>query len=276
MSIEKDWILNLGRSPTMEELREYFHENDFSAAKIMEFDYETLPAETVEMLEEIKQLMNKPWEEYAQEMGMRSSDHYGKEHPLIALRDNTENLVSSTVFKLLDENPESVEQILDQFDFADPEIHQKADSFLNTAVKTTMQVMDYEKLAQVIRELPTYEDFNHNKHFNQPEIDFHRKWYHTRTKTQVVSLDAMQETADEEGEPVETPLPDKNVDVEEEVISQLKVRAFWASLNDAEQALLNFKMQGLTTQDIAAELGLKTHSAVVKRLQKIRKKFDEL
>lgn len=203
--MEKDFLLNLGRSPTMEELRDYFHENDFSAAKIMELDYETLPAETVEMLEEIKQLMNKPWEEYAQEMGMRSSDHYGKEHPLIALRNNTENLVSSTVFKLLDEHPESVEQILDQFDFTDPEIHQKADSFLNTAVKTTIQVMDYEKLLQVIRELPTYEDFNHNKHFNQPEIDFHRKWYHTRTKTQVVSLDAMQEATDEEGEPVETP-----------------------------------------------------------------------
>lgn len=34
----------------------------------MGIDYETLPAETVEILEEIKQLMDKPWEEYAREM----------------------------------------------------------------------------------------------------------------------------------------------------------------------------------------------------------------
>lgn len=48
------------------------------------------------------------------------------------------------------------------------------------------------------------------------------------------------------------------------------------AVDEDEQHLLQLKMNGMTTQDIAAELGLKTHSAVVKRLQKLRKKYDSM
>lgn len=105
MSIEADFLLNLGHSPTMEELRKYFHENDLSIAKIMDIDYETLPAETVEILEEIQ------------------------------------------------------------------------------------KIMDYENGTGDVR-APPYEDFSHDM-FHSAGDSFSWKWYHTRTKTQVVSLDAM-------------------------------------------------------------------------------------
>lgn len=276
MKKDKDWLLQLGRTPTLEELQEHFRENDFSSAAVMDLDYGTLPGETVEMLEYIKGFMDESWEAHSREMGMRSSDHYGEDNPLIAMRDNLEDLVSSSVFKLITEHPENAAHILEKFDFSDPEIGQKVDAFLHNAVGKTMEVMDYPKLVQVMKELPTYEDFNHRKKDNQPGIDFHRKWYHTRTKTQMTSLEEMAEAANDKGEPLREVAPDPFANVEEQAISELKVHEFWASLNDDDKELLELKMNGMTTQEIADELGLKTHSAVVKRLQKLKKKFETM
>ena len=78
------------------------------------------------------------------------------------------------------------------------------------------------------------------------------------------------------GEPLYDPVADESVNVEEQVSFELGVREFWASLNEEEQHLLQLKMNGMTMQDIAAELGLKSHSAVVKRLQKLKMKYDTM
>ena len=43
-----------------------------------------------------------------------------------------------------------------------------------------------------------------------------------------------------------------------------------------DKEMLKLKMSGMTTQEIAGELGMKTHSAVVKRLQKLKKKFETI
>ena len=275
MKKDKDWLLHLDRTPTLEELQEHFREHDFSAAAIRDIDYDTMSGDEVEFLEYVKGFMDEHWEAHSQEMGLSSTNNYGKENPLIAMRDNLENLVSTTVLELLTEKQDTAAKILEQY-FSDPDLEQKVDAFLHNAVGTTMQVMDYPRLVQVMKEIPTYEDFNHYNKNNRPRIDFHRKWEHSRAKIKVTSLDEMEEVVDDEGDPVYSPVADESVNVEEQAFSELKVREFWASLNEDEQHLLQLKMDGLTTQDIAAELGLKTHSAGVKRLQKLKKKYDEI
>lgn len=275
MKKDKDWLLHLDRTPTLEELQEHFREHDFSAAAIRDIDYDTMPGDEVEFLEYVKGFMDEHWEAHSQEMGLSSTNNYGKENPLIAMRDNLEDLVSTTVLELLTEKQDTAAKILEQY-FSDPDLEQKVDAFLHNAVGTTMRVMDYPRLVQVIKEIPTYEDFNHYNKNNRPRIDFHRKWEHSRAKIKVTSLDEIEEAVDDEGEPLYSPVADESVDVEEQAFSELKVREFWASLNEDEQKLLQLKMDGLTTQEIAAELGLKTHSAVVKRLQKLKKKYDDM
>ena len=276
MKKDKDWLLHLDRAPTLEELQEQFRAHDFSAAAIRDIDYDTMPGEEVEFLEYVKGLMDEHWEDHSQEMGMSSAHNYGKENPLIAMRDNLENLVSTTVLELLTEKQDTAQKILEQFDFSDPALEQKVDAFLHNAVGTTMQVMDYPRLVQVMKEIPTYEDFNHYNKNNRPRIDFHRKWEHSRAKIKVTSLDEMEEAVDEDGKPLYDPVADESVNVEEQVSFELGVREFWASLNEEEQHLLQLKMSGMTMQDIAAELGLKSHSAVVKRLQKLKMKYDTM
>lgn len=275
MKKDKDWLLHLDRTPTLEELQEHFREHDFSAAAIRDIDYDTMPDDEVEFLEYIKGFMDEHWEAHSQEMGLSSTNNYGKDNPLIAMRDNLEDLVSTTVLELLTEKQDTAAKILEQY-FSDPDLEQKVDNFLHNAVGTTMQVMDYPRLVQVMKEIPTYEDFNHDNKNNRPRIDFHRKWEHSRAKIKVTSLDETDEAVDDEGEPLYSPVADESVNVEDQAFSELKVREFWASLNEDEQHLLQLKMDGLTTQEIAAKLGLKTHSAVAKRLQKLKKKYVDM
>lgn len=112
-----------------------------------------------------------------------------------------------------------------------PKLEQKVDAFLHNAVGTTMRVMHYPRLVQVMKEIPTYEDFNHGNRNNRPGIDFHRKWEHSRAKIKVSSLDETEEAVDDEGESLHSPVADQSVNVEEQAFSELKVREFWASLN---------------------------------------------
>jgi len=144
MKKNKKTLLDLDRVPTLDELRTYFKENDFSAATYLDIDYDKIGSEVVEALEYIKGLMDEKWEPLSREMGLKSdSSYYGKDNPLIIMRDNMENLVAGGVMKLINKKQDLVNEIL-AFFIDDPDVEKHADDFLNNAVKTAMQVMNYE------------------------------------------------------------------------------------------------------------------------------------
>lgn len=179
-----------------------------------DMDYDKLDAGTVETLEHIKGLMDEQWEPLSREMGLKAdSSNFGKDNPLIAMRDNMENLVAGGVFKLLTEYPERAADILAHF-ADDPNIEQNADAFLHNAVETTMLTMSYAETAEIVQEMPAYEDFDHSQLQNYRGMDFDRKWNHSRAKAKTESLDALQE-ADDEGT---YPVPDFFADVEGEAL----------------------------------------------------------
>jgi hypothetical protein len=274
MKKKKKTLLDLNRIPTLDELRSYFKENDFSAAAYFDIDYDKMDSEDVEVLEYIKGLMDEKWEPLSREMGLKSdSSYYGKDNPLIAMRDNMENLVAGGVMKLLTEKPDLAAEILASY-LEDPDIEKHADDFLNNAVKTAMQVMNYEELAQAVQENAAYEDFNHDKFSNYRSKDFDRKWNHTRSKTETVSLSEMEDAVNDEGESSPAQVADKSVNVEDEVITQFAGQTFWDSISEDDQMLLKMRMSGKTQQEIADMLGYKTHSAVTKRLQKLKEIFE--
>jgi hypothetical protein len=189
------------------------------------------------------------------------------------MRDNMENLVAGGVMKLLNEKPEMVAEILDHFS-QDPDVEKHADAFLNNAVKTMMEVMNYEELAQVVQNNAAYEDFNHDKFNNYRSKDFDRKWNHTRSKVETVSLNEMESAVNDEGESAPAQVADSSVSVEDEVISQLTGQTFWDNISEDDRMLLRIRMSGKTQQEIADALGYKTHSAVTKRLQKLKEIFE--
>ena len=100
---------------------------------------------------------------------------------------------------------------------------------------------------------------------------FLRKWYHTRSKkVQTVSLEACLE----EGYGGLSYLPDAGQDVEEKVISQDYVERFLDTLSVKDAEILQRRMDGFTHDKIANELGYANHSGVIKRMQHIKKAFQ--
>ena len=201
------------------------------------------------------------------------SSYYGKDNPLIAMRDNTENLVAGGVMKLLTEKLDLAAEILASY-MDDPDVEKHADDFLNNAVKTAMQVMNYEEMAQAVQEDAAYEDFNHDKFNNYRSKDFDRKWNHTRSKIETVSLNEMEAVVNDEGGSAPMQVVDKSVNVEDEVIANLTGNNFWESISEDDRMLLRMRMSDKTQQEIADALGYKTHSAVTKRLQKLKDVFE--
>lgn len=128
------------------------------------------------------------------------------------MRDNMENLAASGVIKLLEEKPQRAEEILAEF-MDDPNIEQNADAFVHNAVKTLIEVMNYQDVAKVVQDQAAYEDFNHDKKSNFRAKDFDFKRNHTRVAIQTVSLDELHDTVNNDGEGAGLQTPDLLTDV---------------------------------------------------------------
>ena len=269
----KDNLLSLNRVPTLEEMREFFKKNDFSEATYIDIDYDKMDTETVESMAHIKKLMDEHWEPLSRQMGLTSaSAYYDKDNPLIAMRDNMENLVAGGVMKLVTEHPGKTIKILAEFIDDNGEFNVDADSFLDNAVETLMKVANYEEVAELVKENPTHEDFNHRNRNNFRAKDFDRKWNHTRSDIKTIPL----ERKDNDGDYVTIDLPDIIADAEDEAIENIMLRDFWCAISDDDKKLLQMKMSGMKQAEIAEKLGYKTHSTVSKRLKNLKNKFEQL
>lgn len=72
-----------------------------------------------------------------------------------------------------------------------------ADKALHNTVNALMQTLDIKSLAQSAKEFSCDEDFNPNKALNYPKMDHYKKYYHTRAKVKVNSLDEFIENGND-------------------------------------------------------------------------------
>lgn len=137
------------------------------------------------------------------------------------------------------------------------------------------QTMDQHNMNAIIKtaeEFRCFEDFD-ERHSTQ-KIDFYRKWYHTRTKHPMISLEAYQEKYAEEHDGQEWDISDEAVDIEYTVTSQVQVEQFMATLNEKDKQILGMRMEGATLEKIAEKLGYKNHSGVLKRIRRIGLQYE--
>lgn len=260
--MKKD-LLELDRLPTLDELKEFFKENDWTTVKIDDPSRRT-DAERAEIAYAAK-LMDKKFEELARKKGRNSAArYYGVDNPLIALQNNTEDLVASTVVKIANDD-ELTDAILSQFDLTDPDIDKKADDFLNNAVNTMLDVMEYEKLAEIVRLNSDEQDFNDKVANNYRLKDHVRRWEHTKDKKKNIL------TPDPNAE-----LREPSKSVEDEAIGNVLVEQFMETLNETDSKIFSRKLAGYTQSEIAKELGFSSNSAVSKRLTDMEKRFREM
>ena len=188
-------LLNLDHAPTMEELKDFFHKHDWSAAQISDPDKRT--AEHIAEMNEIKGCLDPVFEEVTKGMGLKSGSVYYHEtdNPLIALRNNAEDLISDGIVKLINDQ-NTATAILEQFDREDEDFDEKADTFLHTAVTTMLNVMDYPKIVEAIFSATDEHDYSKNGRINFRAKDHEDHWYHTDAVVEVVYVPDYSEYTD--------------------------------------------------------------------------------
>ena len=269
-------LLDLDRAPTILEMRAFFKKHDWSAAKISEPKSRTTEEHTA--ISRIGRIMDAAFEQEARKRGLAAWSGYFdhtvrmngvklQDNPLIALRDSVEDLVADGVRMLLTGPDEIVESIFSQFDLDDPDLDKKADDFMHTAVGTMLDVIEYDKLAEVVQSLSAAEDFNPYIKPNFRAQDHNKKWYHTDSEVQVEYCP----------DPEAKLRPDQAmVDPERIAIFNLMVEDYWNTLDDTEKKIYRLREQGYTQGEVAKMLGYSGNSAVSKRLKTMRAKFKDV
>ena len=298
-------LLERGAPITMEELQEIFHARDFSAMTSGYDPAKATPAKNAMYLK-IKKLFRTAWME---QMGLltktKTLRNFSSNSPIGCLEESEEKLVAGVVMELI-ANEEHCIMLMDQIfesmqehimaevikvaesvgkpaeELTDQEIHFAvdafADEFLARMMRLLLQVQEVPMLLDFMAQSPAAEDFDESVFQNHDKIDFERQWYHLRTKIgNLLSLtpEMMEETpeniSDMATEAIDLGMT--SVITTEELYRQL-LQAFMDSLdNDIDRKILYLRDQGATQEEIAAALGYANHSAVAKRMKKLKEQF---
>lgn len=97
---------------------------------------------------------------------------------------------------------------------------------------------------------------------------------HGRTKVGApLSLDELAEQAQETDSLFD--VPDPLAEFEPGLMGSIMIEEFKASLIEQDMKILKLKSLGYTFEEIAPQVGFKTHSVVVKRFQKILDQYED-
>ncbi len=102
------------------------------------------------------------------------------------------------------------------------------------------------EIITVAAEYRCFEDFDYRK--SQQKIDFYRKWYHTRAKISVESLDEIKEKYAENTDGMDRDILDDNVNIESIVLDPIVVNEFLNTLSEIDRKLLTMRIDDVTLE----------------------------
>ena len=135
---------------------------------------------------------------------------------------------------------------------------------MRRAVQRGIAEQDWQPILDLVREMPCDEDFE--PYQTNIRKDFLRKWYHTRAKTKMVSLEACMEDG---------MYGIHEIGVADNYEDEVFVEDFKAQLSEKDMAILELRLEGYTYEEIADKLGYANHSGVIKRMRAIKEAFFE-
>ncbi len=277
-------------TPNIDELKENFRKHDFT---VKAATYETNPKTEQEKTtyDLALNIFRQIWLVQQKAMGgSASAKNFSADDPIFMLERTDEKFVASATSAIMT-NAEIVEHVINTFSevFKDKiecvtelyaiilgktrrcldenEEVQAFQIFVNMFVdgnvKLLMQAQSVPEIIGVVDEHRTHEDFKPHTVANYDRIDFERKWYHTRTKIGTpLSLEVLAE-----GENAEEPLV--TADVAESELKTL-IKEFLLTRDKIDRKIYRMREKGMTHKEIADALDYKTHSAVTKRLEKMK------
>lgn len=253
---------------TLELLRQQLQAEDFTTYPTTSLDeYNT---ENVELHSYIRSLIDEKWGEIAKEMGLKHpSSCYSEDFPPEAIRLRLEHLIADKVLQIFNDD-----RITDNINesIITPALESGAnpDEYLRNTVNALMKTIDYEALLKISEKHSCDTDFNELIPQNFPKLGHDRRWTHSRSKIQTVSLDGIRSS--EENKSLD--IADEHIDVEESAIANADISSFLNSCDQTDQQIIQMLLDKFTQQEIATELGI-TQGSVSKRISKIRNRLDD-
>ena len=125
------------------------------------------------------------------------------------------------------------------------------------------------KVHEIVNTHRSHDDYSSRP--SHAKMDFHRHYYHTRTKTKVEPIISGYDENGEE-EIVYAPYtPNEFAEVE----FRMWFDGFLEQLSEKDQQIIQLLEQGYTQEEIAEMLGYANHSGVTKRIMYIRKALTD-
>ena len=148
--------------------------------------------------------------------------------------------------------------------------YQQFGNLIGNLVPMIVQEQNWQPMIDEIWTNRDLEDYDERS--SQVKTDFTRKWTHSRSKAgAALSLEELMEQAEEDQSAI---LTDPESDFAAPVLEKLLFEQFLATLPEQDQEMLRLKAQGWTAQKLAERFGYQSHSAVVKRIQRIFQKYE--
>jgi len=151
--------------------------------------------------------------------------------------------------------------------------HEVVDSTMAVVVKQVVEEENWQPIFDLVREMPCEEDFEPSRPRSRAKIDWHRSWYHSRSKR--IKTVSLEECMEDEEHHIHEVAVDYSANTAEAVESEDFVARFKARLSPKDMAILELRVEGYTYEDIAKKLGYKNHSGVLKRMKAITAEYEQ-
>ncbi len=283
-------LLEKPGTPTVDEMKEFFQANDYSAA-VSGFDASHMTPEEEQFFVLVKKTFDEAWEKELARLGGKTGKNAGTNYPPKVLQNAESELITGIIMQIA-ENPELFEAymnagtdilmskmeeaVTERVERGDAAIDvgevycSLADRLLSCMMNLFLKAQNVPEILGVVKKTPAHEDFNESAKDNRDKIDFERKWDHTRMKTgAMLSLDELTEK-ESAGYVV---LPSTELELPDEDDDQTIVRLFSETLEEKDREIFLLKAKGRTQKEIADRLGYKSQGAVSNRLNKLEEKF---
>lgn len=248
---------------TLDKLREYFHNNDFSTIPVK--DPSEYTENQLKLYNRVLRIVNAEWKSISKSLGLtHPQDCYSKDFPPELIRDRVQRIIADNVVKLCD-NKKTFWKMLWHFIVPMFLKRKNSDEALHNTTNALMQTLDIEGLSKTAKEFSCDEDFNTNKSINYPRMDHIKKWKHTRAKVKVESLDEISKRSPN-GEPPQ--IPDKT-NIETAADIHILIENLIDSATEQEREIISLLSEGYNQTEIAKRLGV-SQSTISRKVKKFK------
>lgn len=253
---------------TLDKLREFFHENDFSTLPVK--DPSEYSEEELKLYKKVLKLVNSEWKTILKSLGLtHPQDCYSKDYPPELLRERVQRIIADNVVKLC-HNKKALWNVFKKFVLPAILMGKNGDEQLHNTTNALIQTLDIEGLSKSAKEFSCDEDFNQGKELNYPKMDHDRKWNHSRAKIKVESLDEIAERSPT-GEPPQ--IPDKT-NIESNADIHILIKQLIDSATEQEQEIIKLLSEGYNQSEIARKLDV-SQSTISRKIKKFKNFLSE-